>query len=260
MSAYEAFIDTIALLPNPNQNLDRSLPVSLHGGNAVYGESDFQTYPINGNPANTCSSCHAFNPGPGSNLKIVNRANLFQPMKVPTLRNIYQKLNFNNAPGASSIDGFGLGPDGSFATPSQLLASTVLGGFPRQMQLDLAAFAQSFDTGTAPAVGYARTVTSANVTSTSITSDWTLLQNQAIAGNIDLIIKGTADGQLHGFLYQPSSGTYEIDTVTQGPFTQAQLITLITNGDTMTIMGVPPGSGVRMGIDRNLGPTLDGDQ
>jgi hypothetical protein len=128
------------------------------------------------------------------------------------------------------------------------------------MELDLAAFVQSFDTGTAPAVGYTRTVTSANVTSASISSDWTLLENQAIAGNIDLIIKGTAAGQFHGFLYQPSSGTYEIDTITQSPYTQAQLINLITGGDTMTIMGVPPGSGLRIGINRNLGPILDGDQ
>jgi DNA-binding beta-propeller fold protein YncE len=260
MSAYEAFIDTLTLLPNPNQNLDRSLPVSFHGGNAVNGETDFQTNPINGNPADTCSSCHAFNPGPGSNFKIVVRTNLFQPMKVATLRNVYQKLDFNNAAGANSIDGFGITQDGSFATLFQLLASVVLGGFPHQTELDAAAFMKSFDTGMAPAVGYARTVTGANVTSTSITSDWTLLQNQAIAGNIDLIIKGTANGQLHGFLYQPSSGTYEIDTVTQGPYTQAQLINLISDGDTMTIMGVPPGSGVRMGIDRNLGPILDGDQ
>ena len=262
MSAYQAFVETIVFQPNPYQNLDRSLPVLLNGGNAVNGQTAFLTSLINGIPGNTCSNCHAIDPGPGSNLSIVVRNNLSQPMKVPALRNVYQKLNFSNVAGTNSIDGFGLAQDGFVATLAQLLAQPALGGSTTnpQTQLDLAAFVTSFDNGTAPAVGYARTANSGNVTSASITSDWALLQSQAAAGNIDLIIKGTVNGQLHGFLYQPLSNTYEIDTVTQGSYTQAQLVALITSGDTMTPMGVPPGSGVRMGIDRDLNGILDGDQ
>ena len=260
MSAYQAFVETITFQPNPNQNLDRSLPVSLGGGNAVNGKTAFVAHLINGISGNTCSSCHLLR-NFGSDLRIVTRVtNLDQPTKVPTLRNVYQKLDFNTKAGASSIDGFGLGADGGLDTLFQVLASPALGGLPKQMQLDLAAFLKSFDTGMAPAVGYTRTVTSANASSSSITSDWALLEKQAAAGNIDLIIKGTANGQLHGFLYQASSGTYEIDTVTQGSYTKSQLVNLITTGDTMTIMGVPPGSGVRMGIDRDLNGILDGDQ
>lgn len=260
MNAYQAFVQTITFQPNPNENLDATPPTSFRGGNAVNGETLFLTNPINGTPTNTCVSCHAALPGPGSNLKIVNRSNLAQPLKVPTLRNIYQRLDMDTKPGAISIDGFGLAEDGAQDSVYQILAAPALGGgLPQQEQSDLVAFAESFDTGTAPAVGYTRTMTSANVNSSSITSDWALLQSQAVAGNIDLIIKGTANGQLHGFVYMPTTGTYKIDTVTQGPYTQAQLIALILAGDTMSIMGVPPGSGIRMGIDRNLGPILDGD-
>jgi hypothetical protein len=124
---------------------------------------------------------------------------------------------------------------------------------------NLAAFVQCFDTGTAPAVGYTRTVASTNVTSTSISNDWSLLESQAAAGNIDLIVKGTLDGRLHGLIYQPGSANYRPDTTNLTTFTKAQLITKIQNGDRLSVMGVPPGSGIRMGIDRDEDGLLDGD-
>jgi len=263
MSAYTFYINTIAFLPNPYQNLDRTLPTSLNGGNAVNGQTDFLSVKINSTPQNTCNACHNANPGPGSNFNILTRPNLPQPMKVPTLRNIYQKLNFNDANGASSIDGFGLASNGSNSNLLQVLNQPVLGGFSNnpQAQLDVGAFLVSFDTGTAPAVGYTRTVTSANVTSDpTIASDWTLLQSQAAAGNIDLVCQGTIQGQLAGCLYQPPTNTYTTNTTGLGPFTQAQLISFIQAGDTLSVMGVPPGSGVRFGIDRNHDGIKDGDQ
>ncbi len=263
MNAYAQFISTVVYQPNSWENMDRTLPTLFAGGNAINGQSDFINVSIDGGAGNTCNHCHTVNPGVGSDFYIVTRSNLPQPLKVPTLRNIYQKLNFNNAPGGSSIDGFGLDTEGTESTLAQILTQPILGGFNNnpQAQLDIAAFLMCFDTGTAPAVGYTRTVTQSNVTSDpTISSDWALLQSQAALGNIDLIIKGTVNGQLHGLLYQPTTGTYEIDTVTQGPYTQAQLITLISAGDTMSVMGVPFGSGVRMGIDRELDGILDGDQ
>jgi YVTN family beta-propeller protein len=263
MSAYEAYIDTIAFLPNPNQNLDRSYSTSLNGGNAINGQFDFLNVQINTSPTNTCNSCHNSNPGPGSNFKILTRANLPQPMKVPTLRNIYQKLNFSNANGAASIDGFGLDSDGSKSTLVQLLDEPVLGGFTNnpQAQSDVAAFLISFDTGTAPAVGYTRTVTAANVTADpTIAGDWATLQSQAAAANIDLICQGTIQGQLANCLYQPGTGTYTTDTTGVGPFTQAQLIAFIQAGDTLSVMGVPPGTGVRFGLDRNRNGIMNGDE
>lgn len=265
MTAYQNFINTVTLMPNPNQNLDRTLPTSLNGGNAVNGQNAFLTTPINpaGGSNNVCNRCHMSNPGPGSTLNIVTRSNLPQPLKIPTLRNLYQKLNFNNMANQPSIDGFGMADDGAFANALQLLADPILGGFNNQPQLqaDVAAFLVSFDTGTAPAVGYTRTATQTNVsTDPTIASDWALLQNQALAGNIDLIVKGTINGQVHGLLYLPATNNYETDTTGLGPYTQTDLIGFITAGDKMSVMGVPAGSGVRMGIDRNLDGILDGDE
>jgi YVTN family beta-propeller protein len=262
MSAYTAFINTVSYLPNPNQNLDRSLPTSLNGGNAVSGQNDFLNVSLHGPPGDSCNSCHASTPGPGSDLDIVLRPNLSQPMRVPVLRDVYQKLTFSNLPGSETIGGFGLGNDGQLATLIELIQQPILGIFSTdpQGQLDIAAYLLCFDTGVAPAVGYTQTMTSANVTSSSITSDWATLQSQAVAGNIDLIAKGTINGQLHGLLYQVATNNYETDTSGLGPFTQAQLISFISAGDTLSVMGVPVGSGARVGIDRNLDGILDGDR
>ena len=112
----------------------------------------------------------------------------------------------------------------------------------------------------APAVGYTRTITSANVLTGPVQNDLGLLQSQASAGNTDLIAKGTIYGRVHGLLYQPNAGNYITDTTGLGPFTQAQLGLLILKGDTLSLMGVPPGSGERMGIDRDLNGVLDGDE
>uniref|UniRef100_UPI003B980117 hypothetical protein n=1 Tax=Klebsiella pneumoniae TaxID=573 RepID=UPI003B980117 len=86
-------------------------------------------------------------------------------------------------------------------------------------------------TGTAPAVGYARTITSANVGNRTVLIDWTGLQVQALVSNVDLIAKGTINGQVHGLLYDTASKTYKTDKTGLGPYTQAQLVTLIQNGD-----------------------------
>ncbi|HST21856.1 MAG TPA: hypothetical protein VLR90_12095, partial [Blastocatellia bacterium] len=111
----------------------------------------------------------------------------------------------------------------------------------------------------APAVGYTRTITSANVANATVASEWTVLENQAKTGNIDVVIKGTIDGQIRGLIYRPSSNDYQSDRTGVGPFTLAQLKSKISAGDTLSVMGVPAGSGVRMGIDRNLDGLLDGD-
>src|SRR5262249_4447059 len=66
------------------------------------------------------------------------------------------------------------------------------------------------------------------------------------------------DGKWHGLLFQ--SGNYVPDTTNLPPLTHAQLLTKIQNGDVLTLMGVPVGSGTRMGIDRNANGILDADE
>jgi len=249
--------------PNPNQNLDRSYPTNFAGGNAVAGRNTFFNEQYQSAAGLACTTCHTGPPGPGSDKNIFRRDALqeSQDFKVPHLRNIYQKLNFNNTPGAASIGGFGFTHDGLDPTLFVFLSRPVFGTFAGDTtrKNNLSAFVQCFDTGMAPAVGYTRTLTAANVNLTTISNDWALLESQSPT-NIDLVVKGTIDGRRRGLLYQPGPGNYKADTTNLTTFTRAELVTKILAGDTLTVMGVPPGSGQRMAIDRNLNGILDGDE
>jgi YVTN family beta-propeller protein len=242
MATYSTFANSILFLPNPNQNLDRSLPAVVDyensSGSPANGETDFMTLTLM-RDGQTCNDCHTANPGPGSDrlLKPVHP----QPLKVPELRNIYQKQLFNKND-ARNIDGFGMTKDGEQSGVLDMLVSgPAFVNYSKAQKKDIAAYELCFDTGTAPAVGYTRTLTAANVTGAPIQSDWATLQSQAAAGNIDLIGRGTIQSQLHGLLYQPASGTYISDT--NAAYTQTQLQGFVQAGDTISIMGVYPGTG-----------------
>ncbi|HXI42233.1 MAG TPA: beta-propeller fold lactonase family protein [Bryobacteraceae bacterium] len=262
ITAYTNYINTIVFQPNPFQNLDRSLPTSLSGGNAANGRTVFLQAVLSIHSTRTCDSCHTSNPGAGTSRFIQPPAGTLdgdQPLKIPQLRNVYQKLLYNKT-GPSSIDGFGLNHNGDASGLGEFLSAQVFADYSQTQKNDIAAYSMCFDTGMAPAVGYARTVRGANVLTTSVQNDLGLLQSQAAAGNIDLIAKGTLSGHLHGLLYRPASNDYITDQTGLGPFVLAQIRGAIVKGDTLTFMGVPPGSGVRMGIDRDLNGILDGDQ
>ena len=170
-------------------------------------------------------------------------------------------MRFNNAPGTNSLDGFGIVHDGTDPSLQVFLSRPVFSSIRNNTTVknNLAAFVQCFDTGTAPAVGYTRTLSSNNVATVSATQDWALLEAQATVTNIDLIARGTLDGARHGLLYQPPSGTYLPDTTNLTSLTHAQLLAKIQQGDSLTLMGVPPGSGRRLGVDRDEDGVLDSD-
>jgi YVTN family beta-propeller protein len=237
MALYTGFVDTILFQPNPNQNLDRSLPTSLIGGNPVNGQSDFLTVDGTEPTQQTCNSCHTSNPGPGSNRVIDPQFS--QPLKVPELRNIYQKLLFDRS-AAETIDGFGLSHDGHDSGFADFLADPLFSGYTTAQKTDMGAYGVCFDTGTAPAVGFTLTLTTSTAGSSTVQTDWATLQSQASAGNIGLIARGTLHGVVHGLLYQPSAGNYISDT--GALYTQAQLQALVVGGDTLSIMGVYPGT------------------
>jgi hypothetical protein len=110
-----------------------------------------------------------------------------------------------------SINGFGFNHDGQIGG---MIAQITDGSFPffqnnPTVEQPLEAFELCFDTGTAPAVGYSRTLTSASVASSPAQSDWSTLQSQASVGNIDLIANGTIHGQVTGLLYLTATNNYQ---------------------------------------------------
>ena len=214
--------------------------------------------------------------GNGTGRNIIQDAQLrdSQHIKTPHLRNLYQKAGFNNKPGAASIAGFGFIHNGTdstlfdhFAAPRFLVLTN-----NSLVKSNLAALLLCFDTGIAPAVGYARTITPLNVNTASISNDWALLERQAtlrfqdafiLAGfvtNISLIANGTIDGQRRSLIYRPASTNYVTDKTGVGPFTHVELVAKVLGGDTLSVMGVPTVSGQRMGSDRNWNGVLDGEE
>ncbi len=268
MNAYRDFINTVVFQPNPNQNLDRSFPTNFGGANAALGRTLFITNLYQPSQGLACNTCHAL---PTGSDRLIDPDQVLpgsQGFKVAQLRNIYQKTGLNRtrgtpATGTNSIGGFGFQHDGKFEDLFAFLSQSVFGAFASDSarKSNVQAFVLCFDTGMAPAVGYSRTLTVANVTSTSSTNDWNLLEAQAAAGtNLDLIVKGTIDGRRRGLLYQPGLNTYKLDSTNNATFTRTQLRAKIQAGDVLTLIGVPPGSGQRMGIDRNANGVLDADE
>jgi YVTN family beta-propeller protein len=239
MSTFNTFINSILFLPNPYENLDRTLPTSLAGGNPVNGDTDYLTIKGTGQPPRACNDCHTANPGPGSN-RLILAFFKPQPLKDVQLRNVYQKLLYTKHV-SESIDGFGIEHDGNISAASDLLGQSTFSGYTSQQKTDIISYLLCFDTGTAPAVGFAITLTATNVNNSTEQTDWTTLQSQAAAANVDLIARGTIQGSVHGLLYQPATANYRSDT--NATYTKAQLQSYILGGDTLTFMGVYPGTG-----------------
>jgi len=263
MQAFKAFIETIVFEPNPHRNLDNSLPQTLAGGDPASGEDFFRNssffVPVAARSAK-CVNCHDHPSGmtSASQFRITqaDAVDILQPLKVPHLRNLYQKVHFDNSPGAESLAGFGLEHDGIKAGLTQVHTGPRFESIQDDKTIinNLTAFLLCFETGTRPAVGYNLTVRPENLSSADLTNEWNTLEQQALQGRIDLIAKA----EFGGLLYDRASQNYKSDVQPDLTRSRAWVENQVSQGATMTLMGVPFGSGLRMGIDRDLDGSLDG--
>jgi hypothetical protein len=120
-----------------------------------------------------------------------------------------------------------------------------------QERRDLEAFVLSFDTGMAPSVGRQLTVNGATKSLAGIVATLDSLYDEADAGNCDLIAHGRIGGVAKSFLYQAGTGVFRSDYDPEGTIDRDALRVSAENGGEITYLGVPPGSGIRMGIDRD---------
>ncbi len=264
MAAFDDFVLPLAYPPNPYQYLDRSMRDAPPGQpSARRGQTFFFNSPVDA--GQTCNFCHvASNPpfGPGTSGQLVNDAALQedQDMKIPQLRNLYRKTGFTDLPGVVNKRGFGYIHDGSTDNLFNFLKfpGFSFGADPDEKRRDLEAFLLSFDTGMAPAVGYQLTFAVAAPGSSTLDT----LRARAAAGDCDLIARGRVGGQPRGWLYQPASQDWQPDKT--GPanpnLATAELLALAGPGSEVTVTGVPKGSGVRIGIDRDRDGYPDGDE
>jgi hypothetical protein len=87
-----------------------------------------------------------------------------------------------------------------------------------------------------------------------------LLQQRADAGECDLVAKGAVGGEMSGSLYV-GLDQYITDRAAESPITGSTLRGRAdTAGQEVTFTCVPPGSGVRIGIDEDGDGAADGDE
>ncbi|MEO1936579.1 MAG: hypothetical protein ABGX04_17535 [Myxococcales bacterium] len=277
------FMLQVQLPPSPVRALDNSLanpaapaPSEQRGSDVWFacGPGTTECAQLDANASDTvedCDGCHSLDPlngffGAGGE-ESFEGTGAPQHMKVPHNRNMYQKLGFFGV-GGNQVRGTGFLHDGSVDTLKTFVGA---GAFTfsadpviqNQSEDDLEAFMLAFPTDIAPIVGQQVTIGPANFAIADVNSRITTIDAQAgsafessVLGGVvtqcDVIVK-TVEGGVEKGYFSASGGTYTPDD--NGPAISEAVLRAKANpgGDaqTLTYTAVPPGSGQRMGIDRD---------
>ncbi len=316
MQQFEDFLATIAFPPNPYRNFDNTLPTSLPlpghfttgrfapagqplpNGNAVAALNAYR--PPNRLDGGTlaCVTCHTLPTGAGADYRLVGGTlQPFPPgplgerhrmlvsvdgttnitMKVPQLRNMYEKTGFNLTQTLNTV-GFGYLHDGSVDSLERFIAEPVFTVTSDQMIANLTAFMLAFSGSDLPqgstnpalteppggtskdahaAVGKQRTL---NGPATAADQAWI---NQVLgfanANKVGVVVKGRQGGIARGYAWVPASSSFRSDRATQ-TVSSSTLWNLAAVGSELTYTVVPRGSETRIGIDRDLDGVFDRDE
>jgi hypothetical protein len=75
------------------------------------------------------------------------------------------------------------------------------------------------------------------------------------------VVKGTVDGEQRGWVLDRSNDEFRGDLSSESPLSDEDLRAIAeVAGQELTYTAVPPGSGERAGVDRDLDTYLDGDE
>jgi hypothetical protein len=251
--ALRNFLTSLRHHPNPHRRIDGTFPDEVAGGNPALGRQRFLER------RNGCMICHALPAGSDNNIDNPQFAPVTDFVKNPPLRTLYQKAFFDSSPGARSLSGFGFNRDGAsgrlpipHAIPPHELTGDDLA--------DVAAFLLCFDSGTAPAVGYCRTVDAQNRSDPGVRDDLLMLEAQAVANAIDLVVRGRRTGRSTSFYYDAPAQEYVPDSAAAPPVSRTGLLAGLQAGDAMTFLGVIPLSGPLWGGDRDDDFVRDADE
>jgi hypothetical protein len=165
------------------------------------------------------------------------------------------------------VRGFGFLHDGSIDTVFHFLHATVFGLDDTERQ-NLEQFIFAYDSDFAPIVGQQVTLTSSNAATVDAridlliaraTTNFTLF-GTANAKECDLVVKGTVGGEQRGYLLNASTGKFLTDRFEEAALDDSELRAFATPGQELTYTCVPPGSGTRMGLDRDQDTFFDADE
>ena len=259
MQAFTDFMLTVTYPPNPIRALDGTLTnAQQNGRNLYFGPvTDFVF---------NCNGCHTLNPAGGffGSDGFSTFEGETQMFKVAHLRNAYQKVGMFGMPGdgvhqGPQVRGFGYLHDGSVDTVFRFLGAGVF-SLTNNQQRQLEQLVLAFDSNLAPIVGQQITLTAATETAVA-TRIGLLIQRATVSDECDLVVKGTLDGEERGGLFTLPAGMFQLDRATDELLSDAQLRVLGSlPGAAMTYTCVPPGSGERIGLDRDEDGFYDRDE
>lgn len=255
MAAMRAFLASIANPPNPNRRLDGSLPALLDGADPARGKEGFETGELD---FIQCVTCHAL---PSGGLGTVISGDLLQDsqsMKVAPLRNMYEKTGMDKT-SMSGSKGFGFEHDGADATLVEFFEREVFtfpsGAAGDQLRRDVSAFMLCWETGTHAGTG-AQAVLGGPRPDPVSRRD--LLRGIALEGTLDLTVRAIHEGRMRGAVMQ-SDGRFQVDE--EGLVVGLEDLDLLATSENPVVYTlVPRGSGIRIGIDRDLDGFLDHDE
>ncbi|MBI5851657.1 MAG: hypothetical protein HZB39_11630 [Planctomycetes bacterium] len=257
---FVAFMESVSYMPNPRQNLDRSLPTTPIGASAAEGQPLFTTTPFTS--VVRCVDCHSLTTG--TNLLIFSASILqvSQAMKVAQLRNIYKRTGKLATPQGRTA-GFGNTHDGVDDSVFAFLGRPVFGSLAGNTtsRRKLEAFVLAFDNGTAPMVGHARTLDSTNVNDPGTRGPVLTMLNRAALGDGDVVAHGLLGGRIAGLRYDAQVQLFRGDRAADPAVPLAYLDAELAAGRArLSFLGVPAGEGVRLGVDRDRDGVRDGDE
>lgn len=283
MDAFTDFILRVTYPPNPLRNLDNSLTPDQQAGRAFF------TGPLS-DVTHSCEGCHSLDPSgnPGSaapgffgTMGLSTFEGTPQTMKVPHFRNLYQKVGMfgmaeapgiepgNNGFMGDQVRGFGYLHDGMIDTIFRFMhfgfgeSDFNPAGFPVGpsgvlLRRQVESFLLAFDSNMAPIVGQQATLTHASDAAVHARLD--LLRSRAEAGECDLVVKGRWLGSELGYLYA-GGGLFTVNRAASPPIadTTLRLVSFLLDVP-LTYTCTPPGSGERLGLDRDEDGFRDGDE
>ena len=263
MQQFADFAMKIMLPPNPIRALDNSLSTAAANGKALFNGRITDAI-------RNCNGCHTLDPaqgfyGTGGKQSFEGETQTF---KVPHMRNLYQKvgmfgLSSNNTFTGDQVRGFGYLHDGSVDTVDHFLEANLF-SLNDNDELILQAFSMEFPSDLAPIVGQQVTLTASNGAVANSRIDLLISRANAnfvslmLGGNVkecDLIVKGTFNGAERGWIRQ-ANGQFRSDV--DDVVSDATLRGYATTQGPLTYTCAPPGSGTRMGINRDEDNVLDG--
>lgn len=265
MGRFTRFALSLVYPPNPIARLDNALTDDQSNGLLIYNTAQ-------STPLGNCNSCHTLDIHKKhfgtEGLTSFEGSTIPEHFKVPHLRNLYQKVGMfasnasreNTGHMGPQIRGFGFDRAGIMGTVQAFLRNPVFSLDERE-RVDLEQMVLAMPSELAPIVGQQLTVTPLNAGQADVKARLSLLVQRAMVmtprPECELVAKGVIGDEARGWVMNRSQG-FVPDRASDPAVSLTALLTQFSGaGSPVTFTCVPPGSGTRIGIDRDANRVLD---